>query len=212
MECPGELFCCRPGSTCTRNAFGVAYCYDPTATEVTLTPKVALPSPSQGGSDQGGSNNNVNNNTNNNSNTNIINNRVGAAVPQAAAASSLMVTLAFLSVFLVSPLTFSYKVSPEPTLHPALGFCSPEHCIRLRHWMVHGVSFSLMNFSPCLRVGIWDVVCEPRRSDCYGTIHPFIRSRSLCFVTYVFGLKVDTCTRRLPDFRPLVDDLRMGIG
>jgi len=29
-------------------------------------------------------------------------------------------------------------------------------------------------------------VCEPQRSDCYSIMRPFIRSRSLCFVTYVF--------------------------
>ena len=42
------------------------------------------------------------------------------------------------------------------------------------------------NFSPGLRVGTWNAACEPQRSDCYSIIRPFIRSRSLCFVSYVF--------------------------
>src|SRR5258706_5158648 len=45
-----------------------------------------------------------------------------ASLPQAVAASGLMVTVAFLSAFLVSPLTFSYKTIPDPIRHPDLNF------------------------------------------------------------------------------------------
>jgi len=47
------------------------------------------------------------------------------AAPLVTVTSGLMVTVAFLTAFLVSSLTFSHKISPnDPTLHPALGFCS----------------------------------------------------------------------------------------
>jgi hypothetical protein len=93
-----------------------------------LTPNSINASPTPGGSNINVNNNtNANNNSNSNSNNNNIINNVGsAALPQVAEASGLVVTVAFLSAFLVSRLTLSLKISSDPTLHPALGFCSRE--------------------------------------------------------------------------------------
>ena len=89
MECPGETFCCRPGTTCSRDAAGTATCLNQNGGTV--------PANSVNASPTQGSNNN--NNVNNNSNTNII--KIGGALPQVAVASGLMVTVALLSAFLV---------------------------------------------------------------------------------------------------------------
>jgi len=164
VQCPGETFCCRPGTNCSRDAAGNAACLDPTG--VTLTPNTgrnsftATPTPGINGNNNNNNNGNNNNNNNNNSvhndnstnnynspnnigntnnnnspnnigntNNNSPNNNGGininsGTIPQVAVTSGLMVTIAFLTAFLVSLLTFSHKISPDPTLHPALGFCS----------------------------------------------------------------------------------------
>jgi len=90
VECPGETFCCRPGTTCSRDAAGTAICLNQNGGTVPANSVNASPT-------QGGSNNNSNVNSNSNSNT--IKN--GGALPQVAAASGLMVIVAFLSAFLV---------------------------------------------------------------------------------------------------------------
>ena len=89
MECPGESFCCRPGTTCSRDAALNAVCLDKTGDRtVTVTVKTINASQTPEG-----------NNIIYVNNTNVV--RVSAALPQVAATSGLMVTVAFLSAFLV---------------------------------------------------------------------------------------------------------------
>ncbi len=147
MECPGENFCCRAGTTCGRDAAGNATCLDPNG--ATVTPAAPIgPSTSTTARNSftntntivnnNGGNSNANNgptNTgtttpspsgggNNNPLDNINPFKKSAALPQVAVASGLMVTVAFLSAFLVSSLTFSHEIIPDLIRHPALGFCS----------------------------------------------------------------------------------------
>ena len=143
MVCPGESFCCRPGTTCSRDAAGTATCLDSTGGTIAPNSNTGLVSvvtytatATLGGSNNNGNinNSNINNtdnsvNNSNNSNTdkstnnsnngninntnqnsNIVN---GDSVPQATVASGLMVTVVFLTAFLVSPLSFSHKIRPD---------------------------------------------------------------------------------------------------
>ena len=75
-------------------------------------------------------NNNNNNKDNNNSSkstnsTSSINNQKSdASLPQVVPAWGLVVTVAFLSAFLVSPPTVSYKINPDQIRHPVLRLLS----------------------------------------------------------------------------------------
>ena len=120
VECPGETFCCPVGKTCARDAAGNAECLD--SSRVTFTPPNTIANINTNTNDNGGRNSNTINGAtktstttpspssgnNNNPLDNINPFKKNAALPQVAVTSGLMVTVAFLSAFLVSPLTFSH--------------------------------------------------------------------------------------------------------
>jgi hypothetical protein len=116
VVCPREVFCCRAGATCTRDAAGNATCLDST-TSVNITSNtntsgidtddnsniIKILSTNSGTmglspTHEGGL---TNNNNNNNVNNNIM--------PSIDANLGLIVALAILAAFLVTPLTVSHK-------------------------------------------------------------------------------------------------------
>ena len=124
MECLGENFCCRVGAICSRDASGIAICLDPNGmTQTPPSPTGTFPTaqPNANGSNTGRNSNTINAATNtgttaspspssNNPFGNINPFKKNAALPQVTVASGLTVTVAFLSAFLVGPLTFSHKI------------------------------------------------------------------------------------------------------
>ena len=126
MQCPGETFCCRAGTTCGRDATGGATCLDSSGATIASPIPVGPSTPTKpnnsskvntgriSGTVNGVTNTGTttpsptgaNNNTNNPLD-NINPFKKSAARPQVAVASGSMVTVAFLSAFLVSSLTFS---------------------------------------------------------------------------------------------------------
>ena len=138
MLCPGETFCCPVGKTCTRDAAGTAVCQDPSNDPGHKDPDTKDPDTKKGDdkdkdtnkdSNDNDKDNNDNNkdsskNTNTNSTSSIDNQKSDASLPQVVPAWGLVVTVAFLSAFLVSPLTVSYKINPDQIRHPVLRLLS----------------------------------------------------------------------------------------
>ncbi len=91
MKCPDVNVCCPAGTTCARDVAGNAICQDSTPN----------PSPNPNPNPDPDSVTVTNNNNNNNNKTT----KNDASLPQVVAAWGLMVTVALLSAFLVSPLT-----------------------------------------------------------------------------------------------------------
>ena len=125
MQCPGETFCCRPGTTCHRDATGAAACLDSSGT--TIAPPAPVGTPTQANPKNNVTTGRISgtvsgvtgtgttapsstgaNNNNNNPLDNINPFKKSTALPQVAVASGSIVTVAFLSAFLVSSLTFSH--------------------------------------------------------------------------------------------------------
>ena len=121
VECPGDTFCCPVGQTCGRDAAGNAECLQSNRATFTPPPQTTANTNSKTDVNSGRNSNTINAATNigtttpspspgNNNNPfdNLNPFKKSAALPQVAVTSGLMVIVAFLSAFLVSPLTFSH--------------------------------------------------------------------------------------------------------
>ena len=120
----------------------------------TISAVSTSPSPTLDGSNNHNNNNNGNHNVNVNGDNNKV--TINAALPQVATASGLVVvTVAFLSAFLVGPFTFTHKIISDPNTPPSFRLLLLRTFnAALDNLTVHLGLFLTYVFE--LRVGIWD--------------------------------------------------------